>query len=405
MTSAPTNRHLFRALAALAIVSLSLLSVHSAPARAADSSLPTLAQIESALTTAANQTVAPDFTKTVPTLANPTQANDPINIRICNWTTTFPVDPVKSCSFGTVSAPKTIYIFGDSQSAMWIPTFNQLGIDLNFHVIYTAFSGCGPYFAFMAGGSPACVTFLNHAIAFANALQPTFVFPIGLETSALTDTFKYPQTAAMEKVVKALAPSKSKVILLGSMPHIPRQIPTCPLAHPTAIQGCETTPAQNGSTPIRETAAATHVTFVDVTPLFCSPVRCPIWAATPTTNYLVYYDGVHMNGTYAAWIAKGFETIVAPYLSLNAPIPNPLLPQAPVTLSVSSHGPHSSVISITGGTVGTYELHVTGRQCTLAYHTVRAAGTTVCTVTGLRTAGAAYEQSATSRPLALRFSL
>jgi len=396
---------LSRTVAALVLASLALLGGHGGAARAAQTPLPTLAQIESALATAANQTVGPDFTKTVPTLANPTQANDPVNIHICNWTTTFPTDPIKSCSFGNVSAPKSIYIFGDSQSAMWIPTFDRLGLDLNFHVIYTAFSGCGPYFAFMSGGPAGCTTFLNQAIAFANATKPTFVFPIGLETTALTDAYHYPQTTAMEQVIKALAPSGSKVILLGSMPHIPSQIPTCPLAHPTDIQGCETTPAQNGSTEIREAAAATHVTFVDVTPLFCSPVRCPIWAATPTTNYLVYYDGVHMNGTYAAWIAGGLETILGPYLSTTAPIPNPLLPQAPVTFSLSSSGIHTAVVSVAGGTVGTYQLRVTGKHCLLAYHTVSGAGTTVCTVTALRTAAAAYQQSAVSKPLMLHFPL
>jgi hypothetical protein len=232
--------------AGVALVALTLVASMSVglTSASAASGTPTLAQIASGLTMAASAS-APDFTSTVPTLANPTPLWATTNVYQCFRDGIFPKDPATECSFGDTASQQTVYVFGDSQAAMWMPAFDVLGQQLGLHVIYVAKAGCGPMYAFITSQGSACTAFEQAAIAYANQLKPTYVFPIGFEQSELGRLGDPRVVLGMSEVVRALAPSGAKVILLGSSPHLKTQgqFSTCPLVHPNDLVGCETTPS------------------------------------------------------------------------------------------------------------------------------------------------------------------
>ena len=295
-----------------------------------------------------------------------------------------PANLLATCSFGDLAAKQTIFIYGDSQAAMWIPSFVQLGVEKHFRIVYVARSSCSPAYAFAPSSQSACRSFLASAVAAAKKLRPTFIFPIGLEGSKAIDPSHSPVITQWSDVVTSLKSTGAKVVLLSNIPHFAHgSWPTCSLVHPRQFTNCFVSPLDNASAFLRQAALATDTTFVNVLPLFCTTTLCPQWALSGSVAHPILKDDYHMNASYALWITYGLETLLDPFLSSRAPIPSPLYPQTPLVLSQtsSSSAQHSITFAVSGGLgFGSVSLVVQSGSCTVNWRTVSGAQGASCTV-------------------------
>jgi|GEM_PF-2258575 len=378
----------------------------SAPRKAAN--YPTLTQLKADIVAASQSNNAPDFTKSIPPLSQDNSAVMPQNHQQCFSNGSIPSDPATTCGFGDLTSKQMIFMFGDSQVAQWIPSFNQIGINLHYKIVYLAKPECPPWAPHFPNSGTVCSNFQSSVIALANKWKPMFVMPVGLETTAANQVGWTNIRLAFAATIKDLKPSGAKVILIGSIPHSsPGQDPTiCPVVYPTNIQKCERTPQQNASTTIREVAAAMHVTFLDIIPLFCTTTICPIYAAGSDGNHLMYFNYAHMDRQYAAWVSSALQTLVAPYLALNVPVPSPWLPQDPLIATVSSNtatGGTSVPVSVKGGDGnGQLTLSVTGAGCVVHALSVTGPAGATCVVVAKKAGSYAYGAT-TSAPVSITF--
>ena len=370
---------------------------------------PSISDIAQALSTAASSP-APNFQTTTPSITHNTKPYDLRNVQTCFLSGVFPTNPATSCLFGDPTGATTMFAFGDSQAAMWIPAFDVLGQTLGIRVIYAAHVGCGPSDAFGNSPSAACTTFQQAAIAYANTLKPTFVFPLQVEDSAYGTMGYHSFIARLVQVDTALQPSHAKIVWLGNIPHLASdaQLTTCPLVHASDLAGCEVTPQSQASINYRAAAVETKTTFVSPLPLFCTSSICPLWVPIAGTNYLPYYDHAHMNSTYATLLGPALTQLLAPYLSVTAPIPSAQLPQPPLTLRTAvstSRVAHRVRAVVSGGLVGVTTLSVHGSGCQMVNNAaVVASKATVCRLSATRTTGAPYSP-VVSNTVAVRFTL
>jgi len=402
-THARWTRSLRVAIAAATFVLGSTLTVEGATA-ASVPTFPTLTQLESYLQAAVAAPQAPSFTTSVPTLSTIPWPWYLPNHQQCFLNGAVPANLLATCAFGDLKAKHTIFIYGDSQAAMWIPTFVQLGTEKHYRIVYVARSSCSPAFAFDPSAASSCRSFLAHAVAAATKLRPSFIFPVGLEGSPATNPSHSPVITQWSDVVTSLKPTGAKVILLSNIPHFAHgSWPTCPLVHPGQFTNCFVSPVDNASAFLRQAALATNTTFIDVLPLFCTSTLCPEWALNGSVAHPILQDDYHMNAAYALWITHGLESLLMPSLAPNAPIPSPLYPQTPLTLSQlsSSSNSHSITFTVSGGLgFGSTSLAVQSGSCTVSWHTVSGPQGTTCTVVAQKAQLGALA-AATSAPMTI----
>ena len=377
-------------------------------ANASASGGPSLTDIAKALTTA-TASPTPNFQSTTPSIGSNTVPYALRNVRTCFLSGVFPSDPATSCLFGDPTGSTTMYVFGDSQAAMWIPAFDELGQTLGIRVIYAAHVACGPSYAFDTSEGASCTSFEKAAIAYANTLKPNLIFPLQFEDSAYGTFGNRSFIARLVQVDAALQPSQAKIIWLGNIPHLTSdtQLTTCPLIHASNLAGCEVTPQSQASVNYRAAAVETKSTFVSPLSLFCTSSICPLWVPIAGTNYLPYYDHSHMNSTYAALLGPALTQLLTPYLSATAPIPSATLPQPALTLragvSTSKVG-HPVPAVVSGGLMGMTTLGVLGSGCRVVNGTaVVASKATLCRLSATRKAAAPYTP-VVSNTVSVRFS-
>jgi len=233
-----------------------------------------------------------------------------------------------TCAFGDTRATKTLLLFGDSQASMWFAAFNIAGEILHWKIVFLARDGCSPWIGPSTSieGSSACNKWVRGEIAIANHLKPQVVVPVGLGPAELND-HKYPSTHQFElelqSMVKALAPSRAKVIFLQEIPqfypYLTSTTPeSCLTVHASSIQSCELTIKQvrsiEATVGLTEVAATDHLDTVPIRKLFCGSKRCVVFVDSPGESHLVYQDWAHMNATYSAWIGPATAQLIAKYL-------------------------------------------------------------------------------------------
>lgn len=372
---------------------------------------PTLSDIKQYLETASQSNNAPNFQTSIPPLSQDNSAVDPKNRTQCfSAAGVIPSNPTSTCGFGDKSAKQIIFLFGDSQVAQWIPAFDVIGSTLHYKVVYLAKPECPPWAPYYPNSGNNCSSFQSSVIALANKWKPAYIFPVGLETTAANQLGWSDIRSAFKSTIHALKPSGAKIILLGSIVHsTPGLDPTtCPTIHPTNVQVCERTPLENASTTIREVASDNHLTFVDIIPLLCTTTICPIYAADASGgNHLIYFNYSHIDRQYAEWLSGALQQLIEPYLSASAPIPDPWLPEATLTASVSKSSFKAGTyvpVSVKGGSgIGAISLSVTGANCVVKYLSVTGPAGTTCSVTAKKAQSYAYD-TATSAPISVVFT-
>jgi hypothetical protein len=229
------------------------------------------------------------------------------------------------CAFGDKVATRTLFLFGDSQAAMWVPAFNIAGEILRWKIVFVAKVGCGPWIDPPNEGVEACNQWVKDEINLANQLKPQVIVPVGL-TVGWGDN-RYPTSKQfdneLQSMVMALVPSRAKVLFLDEIPqyysYMTSATPaTCLTVHSSSIQSCDLTMKQVMSVAttqgINAVVDTDHLSIVPVRRFFCDQIRCDLFVKAPDGNHLVYSDQYHMNADYSAWIGPATGKLLSSYL-------------------------------------------------------------------------------------------
>ena len=325
-----THRFL-RGASALALLQILIISLPNSSANASSTPIgPTLSQLITDVVASSHAKHGPNVFTSLPTLS---QAGGDGTVAMipapCISSTTavkqLPSNAGKTCAFGDTHSTKTLLLFGDSQASTWLPAFNVAGELMRWRIIFLAKDGCGPWISPVTSiqGSSACNLWVRGEIAIANQLKPQVVVPVGLTLSLLSNN-QYPTISQFvfefQMMVKAIAPSHGKLLLLQEVPqfysYITSATPTsCLTVHSSSIQSCELKVKQVKSIEttlgLSAVAKTDHLETVPIRELFCGKVRCDVFVNSPGESHLIYQDWAHMDATYSVWIGRATAQLIA----------------------------------------------------------------------------------------------
>jgi peptidoglycan/LPS O-acetylase OafA/YrhL len=299
------------------VISIAVFGAPSVPyaaaAGSADSTMSPLTAVRAAV-------VAGQEADAVPTLTDPgllSAGTDHVNLGSCSQ---YPVFTGKVCNLGDPHGTKTMVVFGNSHSVMWVPGLIVLAKQEHMKLYPVVKEACA-YEAFPDlnhewNFSNECTTFYNWAKTTIKGLHPD-VIVIG--TFSRTPHWVAGETSVIN-TLKRLTP---RLILLGDTPYT--KDPSQCLLQSGATQGSCLTIQSVLSTKVQakvqEIASSTGVQSLDMTKLFCHDELCPavINGLIPT------WDGKHLTPQYSTFLAPALEsslnvlgTSVVPIGSLSA---------------------------------------------------------------------------------------
>ena len=247
--------------------------------------------------------VAGQAADAVPALTDPgllSASTDHVNLGSCSQ---YPVFTGKVCNLGDPNGTKTMVVFGNSHSVMWVPGLIVLAKEEHLKLYPVVKEACA-YEAFpdlnlewnIANG---CTTFYDWAKTQIKKLHPD-VIVIG--TFSKTPHWVAGETSVIN-TLKLLTP---RLILLGDTPYT--KAPASCLLQSGATQGtCLSSEAVLGTkvrAQVQTIATSTGVQSLDMTNLFCDDALCPavINGLIPT------WDGKHLTPQYSTFLAPALES-------------------------------------------------------------------------------------------------
>jgi hypothetical protein len=200
----------------------------------------------------------------------------------------------KICKYGDAHGTKTVVVFGDSHSVMWVPGIAILAKAEKWRLIPIVKEACG-YEGYVGRGDNPCVLFYHWAKKVIAEIHPD-VIVIGSYTSPVN------WELGESTVVAELKPLTKRLILLSDTPWIPE--PSGCLTKLGATQRTclwnEPLSRADATVDVSRIAASERVQFIDVTPWFCDEGSCPSLIA----DYLPYYDGSHLTPQFSEFLAS-----------------------------------------------------------------------------------------------------
>jgi len=306
-------RHAARALLALAILTLALVATPHTSGAVAPNPLAVLAQA-----VADGEQNDPLPATTTPTVAQALQ--DHVNLGRCS---AFHRLRSAICNYGDPNGTKTVVVFGNSHSAMWVPALSVAAKADHWKLYPVVKESCGydTYTDVVPGLNPKnmCSSWYDWAKTVIAGLHPN-VLVIGSYTK--TTYWALGERTAIAQ----LRHLTKRLVLLSDSPWIPA--PSECFLYPNATQGTclRHESPQRIATQVKTHAIAKvmHVEYLDITPLLCDEGLCPsvIDGIIPTA------DGSHVTPQYSAFVAlaldeginlTGGNTIAI----VSAPVPSP----------------------------------------------------------------------------------
>ncbi len=282
------------------VVAIAVFGAPSVPfaaaAGATDSTMSPLNAVRAAV-------VAGQEADAVPTLTDPgllSASTDHVDLGACSQ---YPVFTRKVCNLGDPNGTKTMVVFGNSHSVMWVPGLIVLAKQEHLKLYPVVKEACA-YEAFPDLNrewdvANACTTFYDWAKTTIKRLHPD-VIVIG--TFSKTPHWVAGETSVIN-TLKLLTP---RLILLGDTPYT--KAPAQCLLQSGATQGSclsnQTELSNEVEAKVQDIASNTGVQSIDMTNLFCDDALCPavINGLIPT------WDGKHLTPQYSTFLAPALET-------------------------------------------------------------------------------------------------
>lgn len=227
----------------------------------------------------------------VPSLA--TASRDGVNLGACSQ---YPRLTRKVCNLGDPTGTKTLVVFGNSHSVMWVPALSLIAKAEGWKLYPIVREACA-YEVFVNMGQfwnpqNPCSTFYVWAKTAIERLHPDVIVMGSYDESP-------GWIAGEEQVIRQLKPMTKRFILLGDDVH--GVAPEACLAQADATQGTCTRPEGSNAHVIQaeKIAATTKVNFLDIRPLMCEDKTCPavIGGFIPTK------DSAHLTPQFSAFVA------------------------------------------------------------------------------------------------------
>jgi hypothetical protein len=222
-------------------------------------------------------------------------------------------DELNDCRYGTVGAPRTIVLYGDSHAAQWMPALDVIARDAGFELIVLAKGGCPTADVAIATNTlgRTCPAWRDKVIDFIATQQPTMVI-----TTAWHEYFNDDAEweAGMDRTLGRIAPNTSHLVVLADTPSAAANPQQCLSSNRTTMQQCSNRRerAVESGRLAAEVAAAERVgaTFIDPSDWFCTDERCPMVLG----DVLLFRDADHITTTGAEWYRPLLEAAVRPIL-------------------------------------------------------------------------------------------
>jgi hypothetical protein len=234
------------------------------------------------------------------------------------------------CNYGDPNGTKTVVVFGNSHSAMWVPALAVAAKADHWKLYPVVKESCGydTYTDEVPGLDPrnACSSWYNWAKTVIARLHPN-VLVLG------SYTFTTYWALGERTAIAQLRPLTQRFVLLSDSPWIPA--PSQCFLHLNATQGTclrhESPLRVAAQVKTRAIANVMHVQYLDITPLLCDARECPsvIDGIIPTA------DGSHVTPQYSAFVAlaldqginlTGSDTIAIVSVPVPAPVPSTSTP-------------------------------------------------------------------------------
>jgi SGNH domain (fused to AT3 domains) len=308
-------RHVARA-ALLALAILTLAPVVTAPYASGAVAPKPLAVLAQAVADGEQNDPLP--ATTTPTVAH--ALHDHVNLGLCS---AFRRLRSAICNYGDPNGTKTVVVFGNSHSAMWIPALAVAAKADHWKLYPVVKESCGydTYTDVVPGLNAAnqCSSWYDWAKTVIAGLHPN-VLVMG------SYTFTTYWALGERLVISQLRPLTKRFVLLSDSPWIPA--PSGCFLHLNATQGTclrhESPERIAAQVKTHAIAKVMHVQYLDITPLLCDARQCPsvIDGIIPTA------DGSHVTPQYSAFVAlaldeginlTGSNTIAI----VSAPVPPP----------------------------------------------------------------------------------
>lgn len=227
-------------------------------------------------------------------------------------------EPV-SCSYGDKDAATTIAVVGDSKAAQWVPAFQLLAEQHDWHVVTYTKSAC-PFVTIETSMNgdvyQSCRDWTDNVMAkLTGSGHPDVVVTVGQRSEGVvggTDGDLELSGPAMQQALvdtwDELGRAGVKVISLADTPQTFMDVYACVDEHPDDLTACaynrDRGIAASGA-PTQEAAAdKAGVPFVDLTDFICPTSTC----APVIGNVLVYRQGSHITKTYIETLAPRLDT-------------------------------------------------------------------------------------------------
>lgn len=226
----------------------------------------------------------------------------------------------QGCLFGDTTSANTAVLFGDSHAAMWFPAVDAWANANGYRLFVFAKAACPPveitlFSPVLERTWTECSEWYSTAMATLAQLHPALVvLGIAPNYDSAYDVVQDGPAwlSGLAATVTASRSDGARVLVLGSVPSPPTDIPDCLSAAIDNVPSCRFSPIgqrvsggglvgvdQSGDR--AEDAAVTSAggLYLDVVPWFCTASTCDV----VVDNLLVYRDNSHITATYATYLA------------------------------------------------------------------------------------------------------
>jgi hypothetical protein len=218
-----------------------------------------------------------------------------------------PVSPANEpCTIGTDPSAPDIVLFGDSHALMWATSFASLARRVGDRFTLLDFEACRLPIAVQFSNLPVrCDAWRQAAIDWIRHDHPALVAVSSIYNPGdAVPASAYVQLAnGWGTLLADITGPGTRLAVIGSIPALAQDGPTCLAIHPSDVQSCSTSPstALITDTLAAEQAAAARegASFVNPTPWLCTAAVCPAVIG----RFNVYENRFHITSTYGNYLS------------------------------------------------------------------------------------------------------
>lgn len=215
-----------------------------------------------------------------------------------------------SCIIGDPQGSREMVVYGDSHALMWLPAFDSVAKSVHMKLVILSKPGCPvdmlkfrtPAGVGLPAGSPytVCTQWHQWALHWISRTKPSLLVITQMPVVPGFSTRQW--ETGLTRLLRDVDAPHRRTVVLGNIPILPDDGPTCLALHPDNVQFCSG-PLVTEYSPFgeaeRAAARANHDLYVNPTAWFCSTACSPVIG-----RYEVYSDDSHITAAYAQYLSK-----------------------------------------------------------------------------------------------------